>query len=135
MDLERSAKLVRNAWLAGLLSVLWCIATLILIRYVDFITIYSPKPWALSYNILESIFWLLFILLIILGVYRRLLFAAIFLFTFFCLDKLIALIFISERWNIWENIYWLAISLMFGYFFFQGVRGAVAYRRLKAKKP
>jgi hypothetical protein len=134
MDSARADKRIRNAWIAGVLSVFLCILTLILIYFIEFLTIYTPKPWVLSYNIIESFFWLLFILLIILGAYKRYKLAVIFLFLFYCLDKLIALISVMERWKPFEIIYWVIISLLFGYFFFQGFRGAFAYRRSEEPK-
>jgi hypothetical protein len=132
MDPVKADKRIRNAWVAGVLSIFVCITTMILTHFVNFVTIYSPRPWILAYSAIEFILWLL-IVIIIAGVYKRFKMAAFFLFVFYSLDKLIALIFVMENWNIFEIIYWVAISFLFGYFFYQGVRGAFAHRKSKVK--
>lgn len=152
MEHEKAARNLRRSSIAVVAALLLCAATVLAV----FLTgakswawsAHAPKPFALgegtfSFVILAmlglrtseveiSLHLVLIDLLLLLGlgygVRRGSRILATTMFVFFVIDHLLFFVFDFENWSLAGQLYWGALVLGFGFFVFQGMRSAYAYR-------
>jgi len=110
MNIEKANGAIRNAWIAGIIS-----GTLTLI--LSLIGALGFDLWNLSDAFL--MFGLTF------GIYKKNRACAIILFIYFVGDKIFALL--QSPASAATGI---PMAIVFGYFFFQGIRGTFAYHKI-----
>ena len=114
MNIEKANNAIKSAWIAGVIS-----GTLTLI--LSLIGAFGFDLW----NLIDAFltFGLTF------GIYKKNRACAIILFIYFVGDKIFALI--QSPATAATGI---PMALVFGYFFFQGIRGTFAYHRIRKSK-
>jgi hypothetical protein len=137
MDLQQAERLIRNAWIAGLVSIVSTIIYIFIVLQVikisfknDFLIFVIGLMWIWWCPIrLIGIEVLLIILCIIMIVKKSRIFSVL-LFGLFCLDRI--MFFYMCALFAPSYLYKTLITApIFAYFFFQGIRGTFAYHRLK----
>jgi len=114
-NIEKNQKDIRNAWIAGIVS-----AALTLIYAV--IGTYNEN-FRFKYGIdVWSFLDVAFILILVYGIYRKKRLAAIVMFCYFLLSKIIIA---SETGHISGAL----IGLLFSYFYFMGIVGTIQYHK------
>jgi WD40 repeat protein len=147
VNLQQAERAIRNAWIAGVVSL---VLTLRSIIFMQFYHPSSPIKYkfflyaAYFLNRELRIWWcpialmdieLILIILCIVMIIKKNIFFSLFLFILFCLDRIFFLFMWYMTGGLSFSTYWIitfTISAIFAYFFFQGFRGTMAYHRLKA---
>ncbi len=115
MDIEKAEKAIRNAYIAGIVS--GVITLLVTLAAVGGVSIMGFDLW----NLLDVflIFGLTY------GIYRKSRVCAITMLVYFVGNRLL---FFSELGLSAGGLFG---AILFGYFFFQGIRGTLVYHSLK----
>lgn len=158
MEHETAIRNLRRAWIAIVAALLLSAVTVIAILLTGGSSWtwspHGPKPFALgegtfSFLILSSlnlrvpgieislhlvIIDLLLLLGLGYGVRRGSRILATTMFVFFVNDHLLFLAFDVDKWSLVGQLYWGALVLVFGFYIFQGMRSAYAYRRRNSEE-
>jgi serine/threonine-protein kinase len=117
MDLEKALKHIKTAWIAGLVSAGLTLA----------VTVLAMAGISLFGFTVLNLLDVLLMAGLSFGIYKKSRICAVALFAYFVASKVI-------MWVSMGNVAGLPLALVFGYFFYQGIRGTFAYQKL-AKQP
>ncbi len=118
MTKEAALKHIKGAWILGLISAGMTLLVVVLAASGVSILAEMGFDW---WNLLD----VALLLVLSIGVYRKSRISAVLLLVYFVLSKI-------YMWVALGNVSGLALTLLFGYFFVQGVRGTFAFQTLAA---
>jgi hypothetical protein len=137
MYLQQAEKAIRNAWIAGLVSIVSTLIYVFIVLQVikipiknNFLIFVIGLLWVWWCPIGLIIIEIPLIILCIIMVVKKSRIFSILLFGLFCLDRIMFL-FMGALFAPSYLYKTLITAPIFAYFFFQGIRGTLAYHRLK----
>ena len=115
MDMGKAKSAIKNAWIAGAISG-------VLTMIFSLIGAFGYDLWSLidAFLILGLSF----------GIYKKNRACAVILFVYWIGSKILQIVELGVQGQVGSSIGTLPIAIIFGYYFFQGIRGTFAYRRI-----
>jgi WD40 repeat protein/membrane protease YdiL (CAAX protease family) len=144
VNLQQAEKAIRNAWIAAAVSLVLTLRSIVFMQFYPY-PIENKLLYYAAYFLNRElrIWWcpialmhieLILIILCIIMIIRKSRFFSIFLFVLFCSDKTLFFLVVYLPGGLSFSLHLVLtviLSALFALFFFQGMRGALAYHRLK----
>jgi len=115
VNMEKATSAIKNAWIAGAISG-------VLTMIVALIGAFGYDLW----NLIDAFL----ILGLSFGIYKKNRACAVILFVYWIGGKILQIVELGVQGQVGSSIGTLPIAIIFGYYFFQGIRGTFAYRRI-----